>query len=537
MPLRARGVLETLDLTIKVFRRYFRVLLAWSALSIGVCTLVALFGVASAGVALFNPSNPYPYSGFSTAAMMSLMLSSLGACALAFFCYPLMVGASACCVAGAVRGQNIKFAQCWSFSRPRYWSMLGQTFLAFLVMWIAFIGAAIAFGLVIALGVFVVSSLPGFAAGFLGIIGAIVLYAAFFVVMMMVGLWLVLVPVVVCMEENNRNSNALGRALSLLRGNWRRAAGLMLIVWIGFALAGAIFQMPLALMGTSDGSSGGLLLGGAFLMQMLFYLAGVPFYTLLISLFYIDARVRNEALDLEWSSHAGTPHDETTNGTPLNTSATNGQPSFYPPVAHATAATDSANIARPDVSVWNASPEQLASMPLEAFTPQRVAPTETPATPTFDERGYNIAQTPSPQTLSPQTQPSQTQPFQMQPLQMGETSPPAFAAPAEPQQPQSSTRFGDESATAATSATGFALDNSAAVAPPTTAPSSVASSNAAPSNAAILNEAATLSADATATRATVKCPQCEAEVAASQTFCMNCGHRMTRRDDATGFGA
>lgn len=522
MPLRARGVLETLDLTIKVFRRYFKVLLAWSALSIGVCAIVALFGVVSAGRSLMSSASGFPFSGISGTVMASLMLSSLGASALAFFCYPLMVGASACCVAGAVRGQNIKFAQCWSFSRPRYWSMLGQTFLAFLVMWLGAIGAAIAFGLVIALGVFTLSALPGFMAGLVGIIGAIFLYAAFFVMMMLAAMWLVLVPVVVCMEENNRNSNALGRALSLLRGNWRRAAGLMLLVWVAFILVGLIFQAPLTLLGSSARRSGSLLVGGSFLLQMLFLLAGMPFYTLLVSLFYIDARVRNEALDLEWSSHVGTPHnapDGTINAT-LNTAAGAGQSNFYPPVARATSTADAANIARADASVWNASPEELASMPIEAFTPQRVAPTETPVAPVFDERGYNIAQ-----TQSPPTQLLQPQPLQSQPLQTGDVSS-SFAAPVEPTQPQSSTRFAQENAPLSTSATN-ASDSSEAVAPSSVAPSNHAG--------ALSNNA--LSADAAAPQATVKCPQCGAEVAASQTFCMNCGHRMARRNDAMGFGA
>ena len=511
MPLRARGVLETLDLTIKVFRRYFKVLMAWSALSIGVCALVGLFGAASAGSTFFDSSNPYPYSGFNTTVWASLMLSSLGASALAFFCYPLMVGASACCVAGAVRGQNIKFAQCWSFSRPRYWSMLGQTFLAFLVMWIAFIGAAIAFGLVIALGIFVVSSLPGFAAGFIAIIGGIILYAGFFVVMMLAGLWLVLVPVVVCMEENNRNSNALGRAMSLLRGNWRRAAGLMLLVWIGFILIGLIFQAPLALLETPQGGTGGLLMGGSFLAQMVFWLAGMPFYTLLISLFYIDARVRNEALDLEWSSHVGTPHV----GTPHNAPTLDNQPNFHPPVAPTTSAAEFA----PGTSAWNASPAQPATTPTQSFAPQHVELAKTSVSPTSGEHD-NAAQ----------TQPLQTQPLQTQPFPTGEIPSP-FAAPAPPPQSQSSTRFGNEGAPTATSATEFAFDDStSSVAPSDVAASGVAASGVAPSNDVFAS-------DATAAQATVKCPQCGAEVAAAQTFCMNCGHRLARRDAATGFGA
>jgi hypothetical protein len=43
-----------------------------------------------------------------------------------------------------------------------------------------------------------------------------------------------MVPVVVCMEENRRSSGAISRALALMRGGWWRAAGLMFLIGLGF---------------------------------------------------------------------------------------------------------------------------------------------------------------------------------------------------------------------------------------------------------------------------------------------------------------
>lgn len=521
MPLRARGVLETLDLTIKVFRRYFGVLLAWSALVIGVCGVVALFGAVSAGKSVLDGSSFSPYGAAGEAAIMRLMLSSLGASALGFFCFPLMIGASACCVAGAVRGQNIKFWQCWSFTRPRYWAMLGQTLLALIMLWIGIFGFAIVAGLVIGLGVLLVSQLPFGAAAPVGILALIALYVGFFVVMMLVVMWMVLVPVVVCMEENNRNSNAMGRALSLLRGNWRRASGLMLLVWLAAIAVAAVSQAPFFLFG--ENRSGALFIGLAFVVQMIVWLAAMPFFTLLISLFYLDARVRNEALDLEWTSHTGTPqNDNAQNGAPNSVTSRE----FYPPVARAVSAADQSNIARPDAAAWNASPADLASLSLDKFTPQRVAP---PTIQTADNTTSpdNFA-TQTPTILAPNAEPSPR--YQTQVLS-----------------DESSTRLTENDAPNAF----YDEVSLGSNAPDTTSQVSTAASantfydetilaattpNVQTSNAPTSNVSTPIFATTSSATAEQTCAQCGATVASSQSFCMNCGARL-KRDNATGFGA
>ena len=511
MPLRARGVLETLDLSIKVFRRYAGVLLAWSALIIGVCGTVGIFGAISAGKSMMD-SSAYGYSsGAAATQMASLMLSSLGAMSLSFFCFPLIIGAAACCVAGAVRGQRIRFSQCWSFTKPRYWSMLGQTLLAILMLWVSMIGVIIVIAIVAALGVAVVTQLPGMVAVPLGIIVAVCFYAGFFVLMMLAAMWIVLVPVVVCMEQNNRGSNALGRAMSLLRGNWRRAAGLMLLVWLGMLIVGGISQAPFAVMMRDQSSPSGALIGVTFVMQMIVWLGLMPFYTLIITLFYLDARVRNEALDLEWSSHTGTPQQAPNtfapamtnitqqnmtaqnataqnataqNVTAQNVTAQNVTPNFYPQVAHAVSPADKANIARPDAAVWNASTQDLASMPLESFAPQRVAPAS----------DASISNDGAFTSTSPKTT-----------------------------QPLSETLANDVAVSSATSSTGYQAATGSAPPFETTANTAFETPIASGQNA----------------QETAKCPQCGAEVSASQTFCMNCGARLSRPDNAghsTGFG-
>jgi hypothetical protein len=180
LPLRARGVIELLDLTIKVFRRYFGVLVAWAAILIGGYFLVAGMGAASMGTSLFRNPTPDAILG----AVWTVGALMFGAGLLGFLCYPLVVGAVACCVAAAVRGQRVTFAQCWEFTRPRYGPMLLYVFLTGLVGILAAIGLTIFIGLVVAASVAIGSALPTVLQVVLAIVGVVSLYAALIVGML-----------------------------------------------------------------------------------------------------------------------------------------------------------------------------------------------------------------------------------------------------------------------------------------------------------------------------------------------------------------
>lgn len=404
MPLRARGVLETLDLSIKVYRRYFGVLMAWSGLILGVCTLVGLYGVISARDALgsFDNSSNYDASGLN-----SLLVSSFGAGALWFFSFPLIIGASACCVAAAVRGQRVRFAQCWSFTRPRYWAILGQTILAGFMLGLSSMGVSVVLLIIGALGAYIMTSLPTIVQGFMMVVGLIALYGSYVIVMMTLTVWMAMVPVVVCMEENHRSS-ATSRASALLRGNWKRAAGLSILIVLGLGAASAILQSPLILLG---GRSGTAAYAGTFLAQMLFWLLATPFLSLLIALFYLDARVRNEALDLEWSAHAGTERNIASNavlGAATGAAAaTNTAQNFYPTIsqnvetnasANATATIPANSFDAAQIE-YSKSPESAPSMwsapPTNFTAPQNFVPQSSPnsATQNQDVAPQNLDET------------------------------------------------------------------------------------------------------------------------------------------------
>jgi len=277
LPVRRRETLEIFDTALKLYRRYFWVLLGWSAL-VSCLALVPFF------------------SWFS------------------LFTMPLLYGAVSCCVAAAVRGQSVKFSQCWAFTKPRYGPLLGTILLSYLVLFGVLLTIYIAGILVGLLGAWALSSAPQpvqIVGAVVGILLGLVVFSVFGVVSFG---WTNMVPVVVCLEDDKRSTAALGRAFELLKGQWRRVFGLCLILGLAvmavFFIVGAIYLMFGVGAATNFFADENAIWGlfatfGAFLG--LFFLVWYPAQTLVIAVLYLDLRVRREALDLEWTAYASAP--------------------------------------------------------------------------------------------------------------------------------------------------------------------------------------------------------------------------------------
>ncbi len=283
LPLRARSVLELLDTSLKVYKQYFWVLLGWSA-------LLNIFG-----------------------ALASTVCSVFGQ--LLFT--PIFLGVVACCVAAAVRGQNVSFSQCWQFAQARFGGMLGW-FLA--TMFITFVVLGVLCGVFIGLfallagGIFSGNS----SAGTVVVVVYTVLAS---VVISIVGAalftWAHIAPLVECMEENNREKKTLPRSWALMQGHWMRATSLMtilslaaavllVIIWTAGALIIGIDTLRQAFEGSVTPSI--LLIVGAMISSYaLVFTLFTPAFLIAIVLFYLDIRVRKDALDLEWTTHTTAP--------------------------------------------------------------------------------------------------------------------------------------------------------------------------------------------------------------------------------------
>jgi hypothetical protein len=285
-PLRARGSLEICDAAIKLYKQYFWVLLGWSA----IVSLSSIFG------------SLLPFGGMA-----------------ALFIGPLAIGSVVCCVAAAVRGQSVEFGQCWRFTQPRYWMMLGMQLLASLIGGIILV---VVFGGLMALtfgGVFVFRDSSGLVQIVMAIVGFTILGIVGTIISTVVFSWISLVPIVVCMEEDKRGTTALNRAYEMLRGHWLQITTLMTVVALAMlALFGMLAGLTSLLVGF--GKIGDMMQGRGFdetalwmgigamgISYAVLWIIWTPLLYLILSVFYLDVRVRQEALDLEWTAHTTAP--------------------------------------------------------------------------------------------------------------------------------------------------------------------------------------------------------------------------------------
>ena len=314
LPLRPRGPMEVLDIAVRVFKQYLWVLLGWSALVV-VGTSVLSF------------------------------LPGLGIAAVIFT--PIIVGACACCLAAAVRGQPVSFGQCWQFTKSRFGPMLGMYLLALLIMFGIFLALIIVGGLLV-WGIVAVSSgnssaglVGGVVIGSVGGVGALLLFSCLII-------WISFVMIVVCMEEDKRGTPSLRRAYDLLRGHWGRILGLSTLLGLGMLALLVIFwaagAMLFGVAALGDLFSGRVFddsrLLGALSIFGIGYIAlqivWSPLFYLTLTLFYLDLRIRKEALDLEWSAHTTTPEidgRELAAPAPQWTGATDATNTFAPPIS------------------------------------------------------------------------------------------------------------------------------------------------------------------------------------------------------------
>ena len=288
LPLRARSVLELLDTSLKVYKQYFWVLLAWSA-------LVNILGV-----------------------LASLVCSGFGS----FLFTPIFLGVVACCVAAAVRGQNLTFNQGWQFAQARFGGMLGWFLITMLISIVAIgVLCVLAFALGALLAPLISGSNPTIEA-----VLATTYIVAVSVVISIVSValitWAHMAPLVVCMEENNTEKKILPRSWDLMQGHWMRATSLMTILSLaGFALMIIIWAAGGLLIGLDNvrqafegsfSSSFWLVMVVMMSSYILVFMLFTPAFLIAIVLFYLDIRIRKDALDLEWTTHATAPDTPTT---------------------------------------------------------------------------------------------------------------------------------------------------------------------------------------------------------------------------------
>ncbi len=307
VPLRPLGLGEILDGAISYIRRDPTTVLGISAvISLGVAALqlVLLVSFSSLLDALArDTTNPSDVVGLMPGAGGLTIVVVV----LSFVLNILATGMLTTVMGQAVLGRRVTAAEAWQRAAARFWPLLGLTLLIGLILTgIAVVGL----GISLLLGVVVAQASN---AGGLGILVGLLLALATWVAWVWVYIRLLLAPVAL-MLEGAGILRSLRRSMSLVTGAWWRVFGIHLLgAFLGYVVT-QVLSIPFALIGgaaslvTLSGSSGAMPIGQSIasaLGTLVSSTVVIPFTAGIVTLLYIDRRIRREALDLELARAAG----------------------------------------------------------------------------------------------------------------------------------------------------------------------------------------------------------------------------------------
>jgi hypothetical protein len=303
VPLRPLGVGEILDGAISYIRRDPRTVLGISAV---IALVIALFQF----VALAATSRSFAVSSSSTASPEDALAGSLGSLTASVVQYAVSgilgvvaTGLLTVVMGQAVLGRRVTAGQAWQRTKSRFWALLGLTLLVSLV-----VGATFTAGVLVA--VLVGWALSNASIG-LGVFVGVVVGIGVALVAAWLSVKLLLAPAALILE-NAGVTLSMRRSWALVQGAWWRTFGIYLLGSILAAIVSSVLAIPFAIVGaiTSFNSleSGQLPLSYSLstsLATLVSTTIVLPFTSGIVSLLYIDRRIRREALDIELARAAG----------------------------------------------------------------------------------------------------------------------------------------------------------------------------------------------------------------------------------------
>ena len=303
VPLRPLGLGEVLDGAVGVLRRYPRPALGLAALVALVSTACNVLLLVTAFEPLFTVDTAALDRGDTDAlqdvlggafagASLSLLLSIVSGA--------VMTGVMTAVVGKAVLGESMTFGQAWAQVRSRLLPLVGLALLVLVVVAGTFVVATAAGVALIALfgGAGALAGVPLLLAG---IAAAVWLYVR-----------LSLAPCALVLERTGIGTS-LRRSAVLVRRDWWRVFGVLLLTVVIGTFVSQIVQLPFAALGA--GSVGGIfdpdadVLGTRSLVMSAIG-AGLattlvaPFTAGVRALLYVDRRMRAEGLDVSLSAAA-----------------------------------------------------------------------------------------------------------------------------------------------------------------------------------------------------------------------------------------
>jgi hypothetical protein len=305
IPLRRLGVGEILDGAISYIRANPAVTLGLSAV---VVTIIQLIRVPATALTLQGITTPLgglgPTATFeemikaSRATVTTSMLSGV----LGFIAATVLTGLLIVVLCRAVLGQRPSFGEIWAATRGRILGLLGLALLSGLAIATVFVLASVP--MVVAL----VAGSTGAVPVLLGIAGFLV--AAGVTVWLWVS-WSLAAPAYIL--EGVSVVGALRRSFRLVRGQWWRVFGILLLSFLITMVLAMILQIPFSIGGTVLAATLGAK-GGSMLPMLAVTAIGTiiattvtePFRAGVVGLLYFDQRIRREGLDLELAQVAET---------------------------------------------------------------------------------------------------------------------------------------------------------------------------------------------------------------------------------------
>ena len=303
VPLRPLGVGEILDGAISYIRRDPKTVLGISAV---IALVIALFQF----VALAATSRSLSVSTSATASPEDALAGSLGSATASLVQYAVSgilgvvaTGLLTVVMGQAVLGRRVTAGQAWQRTKARFWALLGLTLLVSLI-----VGATFVVGILLAalVGWGVSNASIG-----LGVLVGVVVGVGVAALAAWLSVKLLLAPAALILE-NAGVTLSMRRSWALVQGAWWRTFGIYLLGSILAAVVSSVLAIPFAVLGAvtsfSSIQNGQLPLTytlSTSLATLVSTTIVLPFTSGIVSLLYIDRRIRREALDIELARAAG----------------------------------------------------------------------------------------------------------------------------------------------------------------------------------------------------------------------------------------
>lgn len=225
-------------------------------------------------------------------ASFSLLQFSAVSAVIGLFGQAIVNGLMIVAVSRAILGEKPGPGAVWRTARRRFGALIAW---GVLVVVVPLVGVGVVVLLAVALG----QVSPGLGAG-LGVLGSM----ACLVVLVWLSIRLLLVPPALVLERVPLG-RAVARSWALTRGSWWRLLGVYLLSWILVQAITSLLSVPVSLVvalvagaaGAGSGGTAGMLVTSGF--GTLISGIGIAYLAAVVSLQYIDLRIRREALDVQ----------------------------------------------------------------------------------------------------------------------------------------------------------------------------------------------------------------------------------------------